>query len=183
MAGASDKTVKVTLIAVAQPYVKGVTDAGQATAKLGKDIDAVGGKGKGMESSLGGAGAALKGMAVAGAALAGTALVAFLRDSVVAAGNLEQSIGGVDAVFQDTAASIHDFGRNSAEAVGLSRNEFNQLITVTGAMLKNKGLEDFTAKSLDLVRVGADLAAQFGGSTAQAVEALNAAMRGENDPI
>ena len=183
MAGASDKTVKVTLIAVAQPYVKGVTDAGQATAKLGKDIDVVGGKGKGMESSLGGAGAALKGMAVAGAALAGTALVAFLRDSVVAAGNLEQSIGGVDAVFQDTAASIHDFGRNSAEAVGLSRNEFNQLITVTGAMLKNKGLEDFTAKSLDLVRVGADLAAQFGGSTAQAVEALNAAMRGENDPI
>lgn len=179
----SDKTVKVTLVAVAQPYIKGVNDAAGATSKLGKDLDAVGTRGKGMEASLGGAGAALKGVAAAGAALAGTALVALLRDSVRAAGDLEQSVGGVDAVFQDTATAIHTFGKESAEAVGLSRNEFNQLITVTGAMLKNKGLEDFTTKSLDLVKVGADLAAQFGGSTAQAVDALNAAMRGESDPI
>lgn len=181
--GSSDKTVKVTLIAVAQPYVKGVTEAGAATTKLGKEIDGVGGKAKGAEGALGGAGAALKGMAVAGAAVAGTALVAFLRDSVKAAGDLEQSVGGVDAVFKDSAAAVHEFGKNSAEAVGLSRNEFNELITVTGALLKNKGLEDFTGKSLDLVKVGADLAATFGGPTSQAVEALNAAMRGESNPI
>jgi len=78
---------------------------------------------------------------------------------------------------------VHEFGANAAEAVGLSTNEFNQLITVTGAMLKNKGLADFTDQSLNLVKVGADLAAQFGGPTSQAVDALNAAMRGESDPI
>src|SRR5690606_29541410 len=96
-------------------------------------------------------------LAIAGAAaMAGTALVSFLTDSIAAAGDLEQSIGGVDAVFRESAGMIHEFGKNSAEAVGLSTNAFNELVTVTGAMLKNKGIEDFAQKSLDLVKIGAD---------------------------
>lgn len=179
MAG-TDKTVKVTLVAVAQPYTKGMNDAATATRKLGDDIDRAGTKSKGLGGSLSGAASSLKGL---GAAAAGTAVAAFLTESVQAAGDLQQSLGGVDAVFKDTAQAVHAFGETSAEAVGLSRNEFNKLITTTGAMLKNKGLEEFTQKSIDLVKVGADLAAQFGGSTADAVGALNAAMRGESDPI
>jgi len=179
----SDKTVKVTLIAVASPYAKGMTEASAATKRLGSDIDSVGAKSKGFASSAGQAAGALKGMAVAGAAVAGTALVAFLGDAVKAAGDLEQSVGGVDAVFKDSAQTIHDFGKNSAENVGLSTNAFNELITVTGAMLKNKGLDNFAQKSLDLVQIGADLSATYGGSAKEAVEALNAAMRGESDPI
>ena len=85
-----------------------------------------------MESSLAGSSAALKGMAAGAAAVAGTALVAFLRDTVRAAGDLEQSVGGVDAVFGRSAKKIHDFGKGSADAVGLSTNEFNRLATVTG---------------------------------------------------
>jgi DNA-binding transcriptional regulator YdaS (Cro superfamily)/DsbC/DsbD-like thiol-disulfide interchange protein len=179
----SDKTVKVTLVAVATPYVKGTTEASVATRKLGKDIDGVSAKTKGLEAGAGRASGALKGLAIGAGAVAATGLVAFMTDSVKAAGDLQQSLGGVDAVFKDNAKAIHEFGVNSAEAVGLSTNEFNQLITVTGAMLKNKGLQDFTDQSLNLVKVGADLAAQFGGPTSQAVDALNAAMRGESDPI
>lgn len=182
MAG-SDKTVKVTLVAVAQPYAKGMAEASSATQRLSGDIDKVATKSKGLESGLGKASGAMKGLAVAGGALAGTAVVAFLGDAVKAAGDLEQSVGGVDAVFKKSAGSIHEFGQNAAESVGLSRNEFNELITVTGAMLKNKGLEDFAQKSLDLVKIGADLSATYGGSAKDAVEALNAAMRGESDPI
>ena len=179
----SVKTTKVILIAEVPLYKKGFTEASAVTTKLGKDIDSVNAKGKGMESQMSKTGGALKGASLAAGALAGTALVAFLGDSVKAAGDLQQSIGGVDAVFKDSAKTVHDFGQTSAEAVGLSRNEFNQLITVTGAMLKNKGIQDFTEQSLNLVKVGADLAAQFGGPTSQAVDALNAAMRGESDPI
>ena len=179
----SDKTVKVRLILDAAQYDKGAAQASVSTKKLGADVEAVGTKSKGLEGSAKGAGGALKGMAVAGAAVAGTALVAFLQDAVSAAGDLEQSVGGVDAVFKGSADTIHEFGKNSAEAVGLSTNEFNQLVTVTGAMLKNKGLEDFADKSLQLVQIGADLSATYGGSAKEAVEALNAAMRGESDPI
>ena len=182
MAG-SDKTVKVTLVAQTGPYVKGMGEAASVTRKVGSDIEAAGAKSKGLESNMGKASGAIKGLAIAGAAAAGTALVAFLGDAVQAAGDLEQSIGGVDAVFKDSAGTIHDFGKNAAENVGLSTNAFNELITVTGAMLKNKGLDDFAQKSLDLVQIGADLSATYGGSAKDAVEALNAAMRGESDPI
>ncbi len=194
MAG-SDKTVKVTLTAEVAGFTKGMARAGQATGKLAKDADsATGGVqklGKGMDdakpgrfaSTMGDAKRELGGMVAIGGGVAALATVNFLKNSVAAAGDLEQSIGGVDSVFRDTAGRIHAFGETSAEAVGLSHNAFNELITVTGALLKNKGLEDFTDKSLDLVKVGADLAATFGGSTKQAVEALNAAMRGESDPI
>ena len=182
MAG-SDKTVKVTLVAQTAPYAKGMAQASTATRKLGSDIDGINSKTKGLESGMGKASGAIKGLAIAGAAAAGTALVAFLGDAVQAAGDLEQSVGGVDAVFKDSAGVIHDFGKNAAENVGLSTNAFNELITVTGAMLKNKGLDDFAQKSLDLVQIGADLSATYGGSAKDAVEALNAAMRGESDPI
>lgn len=179
----SDKSVKVTVTANVVPYKKGMSEASTATKKLGTDMQQVETRSKGLESSMGKASGAVKGLALGGAALAGAGIVSFLSDSVKAAGDLEQSIGGVDSVFKDSAQTIHDFGTTSAEAVGLSTNEFNQLITVTGAMLKNKGLDDFAQRSLDLVKVGADLAAQFGGSTKDAVDALNAAMRGESDPI
>jgi hypothetical protein len=179
----SDKTVKVTLVAQTAPYAKGMTAASAATRKLGGNIDQVSAKSKGLEGGFSKATGAVKGLAVAGGALAGTAVVEFLGDAVKAAGDLEQSVGGVDAVFKQSADQIHAFGKTAAESVGLSRNEFNELITVTGAMLKNKGLEDFAQKSLDLVKIGADLSATYGGSAKDAVEALNAAMRGESDPI
>ena len=180
---ASDQTVKVTLVAVSGPFNKGMAEASSATSKLGKDLDGTSAKSKGMESSLSGSSAALKGMAAGAAAVAGTALVAFLRDTVRAAGDLEQSVGGVDAVFGKSAKKIHDFGKGSADAVGLSTNEFNKLATVTGALLKNKGLDHFEQKTLDLVKIGADLSATYGGTAKDAIEALNAAMRGESDPI
>lgn len=179
----SDKSVKVALILDASLYGKGAVQASTATSKLGRDMDTVNAKSKAMESGLGKVNAKLGGMGVAAGALAGAGLVAFFKQAVDAAGDLQQSVGGVDAVFKDSADTVHAFGKDAAEQVGLSTNEFNQLITVTGALLKNKGLEDFTNKSLGLVKTGADLAAQFGGPTSQAVEALNAAMRGESDPI
>lgn len=179
----AEKTVKVTLVAVAQPYVQGMKQASDETSKLGRNIDQTGDKTGKFGSKVGAARTALAGLAAAGAAVAATSLVAFLSDAVSAAGDLEQSVGGVNSVFGESADEIHAFGENSAEAVGLSRNSFNELITVTGALLKNKGMEDFAARSLDLVEIGADLSATFGGTAKEAVEALNAAMRGESDPI
>lgn len=179
----SDQTVKVTLVAVSGPLVKGMSEASSATAKLGKDIDGTSAKSKGMESSLAGSSAALKGMAVGAAAVAGTALVAFLRDTVRAAGDLEQSVGGVDAVFGSAAQQVHDFGTSAADSVGLSRNAFNELATVTGALLKNSGIKDFADQTLVLTQRAADVSATFGGTAKDAVEAFNSALKGEYNPI
>jgi hypothetical protein len=184
LADARNQGASGTKLAAAEASVakarRGLTSATDAHTKA---LRAESGAAEEASGKFGKLSGSMKGLAVGAGALAGTAVVSFLSDAVKAAGDLEQSVGGVDAVFKQSAEAVHAFGKTAAESVGLSRNEFNELITVTGAMLKNKGLEDFAQKSLDLVQIGADLSATYGGSAKEAVEALNAAMRGESDPI
>ena len=101
------------------------------------------------------------------------------------ASEAEQSYGAVEAVFADHAQGIIDHSKVAADAVGVSGREYRELSAYMGAMLKNLGLpmDEVAAKTEDLVGVGADLAATFGGTTKDAVEAIGAVMRGETDPI
>lgn len=148
------------------------------------------GVGRGGKKGFVAAGAGL-GKVFAGAfiALGGIEVVRgvtdYLSSAIDSASSLEQSIGGVDAVFKGSAGQIHAWAQEAADAVGLSRNEFNELATVIGAQLKNMGvpLEDVAVQTNTLVGIGADLAAQFGGSTSDAVSALSSLLRGERDPI
>lgn len=115
------------------------------------------------------------------AALAGIAVAA--KGAVDSASKAQQAVGGVQAVFGKYADGVLADSEKAAQGLGLAASEYNELITVSGAMLKNKGLKTFAEDSKSLIGIGADLAAQYGGSTKEAVEALNAAMRGESDPI
>lgn len=99
------------------------------------------------------------------------------------ASNLEQSKGGLAAVFKDDFTKMDTLAKNAAKTIGLSRNEYNELATTLGAGLKNKGIEDYAAGTERLLGLGSDLAATFGGSTKEAVEAISSLMRGEADPI
>lgn len=118
-------------------------------------------------------------------AAAGAAAVALGTVAVKAAADLEQSIGGVDAVFKDGADEMHKYATAAAETLGLSRNEYNELATVLGALMKNGGtsLDELGSKTNDLMVLGADMAATFGTSTTEAVNALSSALKGERDPI
>lgn len=112
-----------------------------------------------------------------------TKTVEYLKDSVDEASQLQQSVGGVQAVFKKDAAQIEKSSKAASQALGLSRNEYNELASTLGSTLKNKGIKSFTADTQELISVGSDLSAQFGGSTSDAVAALSSAMRGEMDPI
>jgi hypothetical protein len=69
--------------------------------------------------------------------------------------------------------------------IGLSSAAAAKESAYLGSMLKGSGLslEDTTDKTKDLVRLAGDLAATYGGPTADAVRAIGALMRGERDPI
>lgn len=124
---------------------------------------------------------ALKGVAIAGgAALAGLAV-----SGINAASNLQQSMGAVDAVFKENADQVHQWAQGAAQDLGLSRNQYSEFASVVGSQLKNMGIpmSEVAGNTNDLIGKGADLAAMFGGTTSQAVEALSAAFRGERDPI
>lgn len=120
-------------------------------------------------------------VAAAGAAAIGVAGA----KAVSAAADLEQSTGAIEAVFKSGADQMKAFADTAATSVGLTKNEYQELGTLLGAQLKNGGtsIDQLAGKTNDLIGVAADLAAQFGGTTADAVGALSSALKGERDPI
>ncbi|WP_237220386.1 hypothetical protein [Rothia nasimurium] len=107
------------------------------------------------------------------------------KNAIMGAGDLEQSVGAVDTVFKENSASIHKWAREASTNLGLSANSYNEFATLIGSQLKNAGtpMEELGGKTNDLIALGADLASMYGGTTAEAVEALSSALKGEMDPI
>lgn len=143
---------------------------------------------KGLQRSLTGAtssfGKFAKGAAVATAAI--TAGVAALGTKAVkSASELQQNIGAMQSVFKDSAGQMEKWASAAASTVGLAKSEYAGLATVLGAQLKNMGVaqDQLGTQTNKLIGLGADLAAQFGGSTSDAVAALSSLLRGERDPI
>ncbi|AYD86259.1 tape measure protein [Microbacterium phage Efeko] len=141
-----------------------------------------------LQSKLGGAETGFskfaKGAAIAGAA-AVAALGAVAVKSVKAASELEQNMGALQSVFKGNAKQMEAWATSAAGSVGLAKSEYAGLATVLGSQLRNMGVESakLGTQTNDLIGLGADLAAQFGGSTADAVGALSSLLRGERDPI
>jgi hypothetical protein len=127
------------------------------------------------------------GMQKAGLVAAGamTAVSAGATKAVGAASDLQQSMGAVESVFGSASQTIEDFADTAAQSVGLSEREFNELASVSGAMLQNLGYsaDEAAQKTIDLSKRAADLAAVFGGPASQAMDAMNAALRGEYDSL
>lgn len=119
------------------------------------------------------------------AAVAGGVVLGLAGKAVQAASNLEQAAGAVDSVFQGQAEAVHRLGENAATAVGLSSRAYQESAAVLGAQLQNLGFagDQLVGTTDGLIALGADLAATFGGTTQDAVNALSAAFRGERDPI
>lgn len=150
-----------------------IGDATEAVTSL-QDVD---GSAKSMQSTMDkasiGAGVALGALAAA-ATVAGNA-----------ASELEQATGAVDSVFGTYASKVHDYASTAADAVGLSRSQYENMSAVLGSQLKNMGvsLDEAGGQTQQLISLGADLSATFGGTTADAVAALSSLLRGERDPI
>lgn len=119
----------------------------------------------------------------AAAVVAGIAAVG--KAAVDSASRTQQAMGALDSVFGKNAAVVKKWSDSAATDVGLSKSQYGELASVIGAQLKNLGIpfDQIAGKTNNLVKMGADMAATFGGSTADAVSALSATLRGETDPI
>jgi hypothetical protein len=145
----------------------GVRALDQAEGKASKFGKAMGG------AVLGGVGVAIGAIGMLGKA------------SFDAASELQQSTGAIDAVFGDWAVDIEQSAQAASDAVGLSASSYENLAAVIGAQLAGAGMahDQMTSKTQGLIEKGADLAATFGGTTADAVSALSSVLKGETDPI
>lgn len=144
------------------------------TKNLGKDLAAT----EGMFGKLS------KGAAVVGVAVAAVATAVGVK-AVKSASDLQQAMGGLESVFKDNAAQMENFANKAASSVGLAKSEYASLATVLGSQLRNMGVstDQLAGQTNNLIGLGADLSAMFGGTTSDAVSALSSLLRGERDPI
>lgn len=153
-------------------YTTGIKSAETATDKMADaQADA-----QARTSRWSGAGAAMT--------IAGGVIAAGLAKATQAASNQEQALGGLKAVFKENAGQMEENARKAAD-LGLSTTDYADSATRLGAQLGNLGVDqsDLAGTTDGLISKANDMAAQFGGPTSDAVEALGAMMRGENDPI
>jgi hypothetical protein len=118
-------------------------------------------------------------------AVALAALAYGAKSAIKEASNLEESINAVNVVFGEGADKIHDFGKTTATSIGLATSEFNQMSTLTGALLKDVGLpmDEVAGLTTDLAQRAADMASVFNTDVKDAMEAVNQAIRGETEGI
>lgn len=163
-------TVKVRITGDASGLKSSVDESEGLIARLGRSFAGIG-------TAVATAGAAIGGLGIALGAKIGV-------DSVKAASDLEQSVGGVEAVFGSAADKVLEFGKTADKQFGMSANAVNQLTAPVGALLSGLGFTQDQAAdtSIQLASLGADLAAAFGGTAEEAVSALGSTLRGEYDP-
>lgn len=101
------------------------------------------------------------------------------------ASDFEQNSGAVDAVFKGMSKQIDDFASKSAKGMGLSANSYKESAALIGSQLKNAGvpMDQLVTKTDNMIKMGADFSAQFGGTVPEAVDAMSSALKGEMDPI
>lgn len=160
---ARSSTLVVKIISDATGAARGFAAAETRTAKF--------------ERRLGAATRVAKGTAVG---LAAVGYAAFRQ-----ANALQQADGAVQSVFKGQANAVRAYGKQAADSLGLARSEYEQMAAVLGSQLKNMGTSQkaLVPSTQNLIKLGGDLAATFGGKTSEAVEALSSLLRGERDPI
>lgn len=164
-------------------------DFGKAFARVKKDgkdaaNDLERGFKKAGEDSGSGFSSGFKKLAfAAGGLFAADKVKDFGVSSFMSAADLEQSTGAVETVFKQHSSKMLKYAQDADQALGMSENSYNELATILGTQLRNAGMKDFAEQTNDLIGLGADFSAMFGGTATEAVEAISSALKGERDPI
>lgn len=171
----------VTLIPVAKGFqsavAKEMSGVGDVGAKAGKDA---GGK---FSSGFGGA---LKGIvAIAGTALAGIGVTNFLRDSITAASDLNESLNAVSVSYGEATSGIVALGETAANRLGLSNNQFNAIATQFSGFAQNIAGDggDVVGFIDELTTRGADFASVFNLDVDEALALFQSGLAGETEPL
>jgi hypothetical protein len=181
----AEETLRVHLELVASQYKREARDAATATGKIGDQADAASTKTGRLQTRFNNLGSAAKLKLAAGLAAAGAAFVAFAADSARAASDLNESVNAVNQVFGSASEKVLEFGTIAAQVAGLAASEFNSLATNTGALLTNMGFsfDQAGTEAIRLTTRAADMASVFNTDVAGALDAINAGLRGETEPL
>lgn len=99
--------------------------------------------------------------------------------------NLGEAQNAVSVVFGKSAGVINAFAKGAARSAGLSMLQASQAAVPLGASLQNFGFstQDAAKNTVVLTKRAADMASVFNTSVPEALEAIQAGLRGEADPL
>lgn len=154
--------------------------AGPATAALGDEVNSNAGPFQSAIGKLGGF-AKAGGIAIAAGLAAGAAgMVALTGKALMAGAELEQQLGGAEAVFGEYAAGIKAKADDAYTNAGLSQNEFLQGANKMGSLFQGAGfsVQESMDMSADSMQRASDVASIMGIDTTTALEAVTGMAKG-----
>ena len=125
------------------------------------------------------AGKALKGVAIATGTVT-TALAGMITASVKATGEIEQQIGGTEAVFKEYAKEVQKSADEAYSNMGLSANDYMATINKMGSLMQGSGIDIKTSMDLSsqAMQRAADVASIMGIDINSAMESIAGAAKG-----
>lgn len=137
-------------------------------------------KAKGLDKNL-------KNIAKSGAKVLGgiataatTALVGVTKKAVEMRGEIEQQVGGTEAVFKEFAKTVQEDSTKAFDTMGISASDYMAYMNKMGSLMQGSGIE--TKKSMELssqaMQRAADVASIMGISVEDAMTAIAGAAKG-----
>ncbi len=162
MAGTNIGTAYITIM----PSTKGISGS-ISNALKGESVKA--GKSAGMNIV-----GAIKGV------IAGAAIGKFFKDALDAGGELEQNLGGTEAVFGQFAKDIQKTADDAYKNMGLSASDYMATANKMGSLFQGSGVEQSKALELttEAMQRAADVASVMGLDTTAAMESIAGAAKG-----
>ena len=154
----------------------GAEDLGDELKRSGEAADDAGSRFDKMGGILKGFGVAMGSVAVA----AGAAAIKIGKEVIQQFGELEQNLGGSEAVFGDYANSIQKTGEEAYKNLGVSQSDYLATANKMGALFQGSGVDQ--QKSLELtekaMQRAADMASVMGIDMQTALDSVAGAAKG-----
>lgn len=163
------------------------TELGQAYVQI---MPSASGIGKNIEKSLNGesatagsnAGKKMGGSLIAtlGKVVVAAGVGALITKALNAGGELQQNLGGTEAVFGDFANNIQTSAKDAYKNMGLSASDYMATANKMGSLFQGSGLEQERALALtsDAMQRAADVASVMGLDTSMAMDSIAGAAKG-----
>jgi len=149
---------------------------GDESEETGKELKKAGDEGKSFGDKL----KTACGIAAAAIGAASAAAGALAKEVIGSFGELEQNLGGSEAVFGQYAETIQKEGEQAYKNLGISQSEYLATANKVGALFQGTGVEQ--ERSLELttqaMQRAADMASVMGIDTSAALDAITGAAKG-----
>lgn len=161
---------------IGQAYVQIMPSAKGIGGMIGKQLNGeTSGVGKSAGKSLGGALVGMVGKVVVAAGIG-----KIIGNAITSGGELEQSLGGTEAVFGSFAKTIQAEASSAYKNMGLSASDYMATANKMGSLFQGSGLSQ--QQSLDMsseaMQRAADVASVMGVDTTMAMESIAGAAKG-----